>query len=484
MRQEKAKKSARSAASPEIKAGKGQSRRGKAAVKDESNGEVSSLSSLRNYMDPVIAASTPPRVMGAVKRQVNQGIAKLSSNEQEVEGDAEDEAETKSITNGEARPRKPRKTSKQTQEDRLLSIRSTLWFVLLSVTMVWWAWYVRESREVGFCDTGSSSNVFLAQRAAVEARKAAQRNTGDEDVDLSVSVPQFLRPTCTPCAPHAICRSGKLVSCESSDYVLSHSFISKIPLVHQLLPLSSSSPVCLPDTQKVLLAAEVAEELEVRLRHWKADVLCKRADPHSRAKSVSKGSGGDILFALPRNELEDALRDDVKQGGLLADQADEYFDELWKLAFEDVTTNGRVNVIGDEGLLVAVKGPLGVGASCQAKLAGQSLWRRARMWLALVTILVGGVQFLRARFAKTQDTAKKVHELVKVAIEELQAQAKAEPPFLSSAQLRDSVLRDEHKVAKREQLWRRVSKIVEGNANVRTREAKVSGEYARVWQWL
>lgn len=57
--------------------------------------------------------------------------------------------------------------------------------------------------------------------------------------------------------------------------------------------------------------------------------------------------------------------------------------------------------------------------------------------------------------------------------------------WISIGQLRDDVLRDEHSVRKREQLWGKVRKVVEMNANVRAsqREGR-NGVISRVWEWV
>lgn len=55
---------------------------------------------------------------------------------------------------------------------------------------------------------------------------------------------------------------------------------------------------------------------------------------------------------------------------------------------------------------------------------------------------------------------------------------------ISSAQLRDDVLRSEFSSSRRKKLWDRVQKKVEGNSNVRAgvRTAN-SGDIARMWEW-
>jgi hypothetical protein len=58
-------------------------------------------------------------------------------------------------------------------------------------------------------------------------------------------------------------------------------------------------------------------------------------------------------------------------------------------------------------------------------------------------------------------------------------------PYVPIGQLRDDVLRFELHGKRREELWSRVRRVVEGNANVRAaiREGR-SGDVARSWEWI
>lgn len=88
---------------------------------------------------------------------------------------------------------------------------------------------------------------------------------------------------------------------------------------------------------------------------------------------------------------------------------------------------------------------------------------------------------------------KKAKELASMALEKLSYQAAlnaSEPDvyrenYMSVAQLRDDVLRDEFSTSRRKELWERVQKKVEGNSNVRpmVREGR-TGDVGRVWEWV
>lgn len=82
-------------------------------------------------------------------------------------------------------------------------------------------------------------------------------------------------------------------------------------------------------------------------------------------------------------------------------------------------------------------------------------------------------------------------ELVATTLDRLSTQAAlyargdAKEAYVSIGQLRDDVLRFELQGKRREELWRRVSRFIEGNANVRAavREGR-SGDVSRVWEWI
>ena len=67
----------------------------------------------------------------------------------------------------------------------------------------------------------------------------------------------------------------------------------------------------------------------------------------------------------------------------------------------------------------------------------------------------------------------------------LHAQGERPEPWIGVGRMRDDVLRDEFSAKRREDIWRRVLRVVEINANVRSavREDR-SGEVSRVWQWI
>ncbi len=118
------------------------------------------------------------------------------------------------------------------------------------------------------------------------------------------------------------------------------------------------------------------------------------------------------------------------------------------------------------------------------------IWLRARTG---TIVAVFGMYILRRRRVYARSEDKRVAELVQLALATLRNQeiahhtdpVTAPAPYLSSLQLRDLVLQDEHSVSARARLWTRVERVVEGNANVRANLEEVpGGDELRVWRWV
>lgn len=119
----------------------------------------------------------------------------------------------------------------------------------------------------------------------------------------------------------------------------------------------------------------------------------------------------------------------------------------------------------------------------------------ARYYLEIGSLALASILFLSARSSIRSHAATKaaIPALVSLTLQRLATQASlhASDPdgfkdgWISIGQLRDDVLRDEHSLKKREQIWTKVKKVVEMNSNIRSmqRESQ-NGEISRVWEWI
>lgn len=116
-----------------------------------------------------------------------------------------------------------------------------------------------------------------------------------------------------------------------------------------------------------------------------------------------------------------------------------------------------------------------------------SICRTVFILAALVALTI------RLRMIQKQKEGKRIAGLVQVALDTLRNQelahytdpVNAPEPYLSSIQLRDLVLQDEHSANARRRLWEKVEIVVESNANVRANLEEIEGgDELRVWRWV
>jgi hypothetical protein len=114
-----------------------------------------------------------------------------------------------------------------------------------------------------------------------------------------------------------------------------------------------------------------------------------------------------------------------------------------------------------------------------------------RVPLGLLSLILIGLAYIRARIVAYKAATAQIPSLVAVTLDRLATQAalkedeRAKEAHLSVGGLRDDVLRNVFSVRERERVWKNVQRIVEGNSNVRaaTREGR-GGEVGRTWEWI
>lgn len=130
--------------------------------------------------------------------------------------------------------------------------------------------------------------------------------------------------------------------------------------------------------------------------------------------------------------------------------------------------------------------------SCKARLAAYSVADEHKGLLSLISAILALLGYGRHSIQHRRGIEEEVQELVPLSLSLLQSQAQnyslrdsmTPEPYLAPAQLRDLVLRDEKSASRKAELWKKVEKAVEKNANVRARMAEQHGEEIRVWQWV
>lgn len=187
--------------------------------------------------------------------------------------------------------------------------------LLLALFLANWT---QQSRQIGFCDSFTDSNVhLLSRRAAIaSARECAARHAngeelgGEDGCDASALplVPFLPKPeACTPCPTHASCLGGALLGCEKE-------YIESMPFVRSIAPAVADAfngfpglgsvafpPACVPDTEKLRLVGGLARTLESALAAERGDWLCHVGGRHGA------DAGREVEFGVQEEDIKAAF---------------------------------------------------------------------------------------------------------------------------------------------------------------------------------
>ncbi|RJE26455.1 sister chromatid separation protein [Aspergillus sclerotialis] len=343
--------------------------------------------------------------------------------------------------NAQQRPRK------QSTASKVLS-----WFVILSLLGSFGAWWRKEKIEMGFCGIGKPTWSLV-----------------DTNVPEWANV---LEPRCEICPAHAFCYPNFEARCEH-DFLLKPHPLS----LGGLIPLP---PTCEPDSEKARRVKAVADKAVEKLRDRRSKWECGQlTDNGKEAKSAE----------IAEPDLKQEIAKKRRKG-----MTDAEFDDLWKGALGEI--------IGKDEIISKTERPSSVLILSSTTFTHLPLTCAFRRYvrlsllayrLPLSILILFGLSFLyiRSRVRARRSDRARVPELVATTLDRLATQAAlhargdAHEPYIPIGQLRDDVLRSELQGRRREELWKRVRDVVEGNANIRAavREGR-GGDVSRVWEWI
>ncbi|KAE8344567.1 hypothetical protein BDV24DRAFT_126736 [Aspergillus arachidicola] len=330
--------------------------------------------------------------------------------------------------------------------------RAAPWVIILLLLAGFGVWWRKEKIEIGFCGIGKPTWSLAETRIPEWAN--------------------VLKPQCEPCPAHAFCYPNFEALCEN-DFILKAHPLS----LGGLVPLP---PTCEPDSEKARRVKAVADKAVEELRDRRAKWEC--------GELANDGQGGEGP-EISEPELKQEVGRKRRKG-----MSDTEFDDLWKGALGEI--------LGREEVISQTKTPSSVvtlTSTSVSRLPLTCAFRRYvrlsllayRLPLSVLTICACAVMYARSRVLSRRSDMARVPELVATTLDRLATQAalhargEALEPYIPIGQLRDDVLRSELRGSRREELWRRVRSVVEGNANIRAavREGR-GGDVARVWEWI
>ncbi|KAJ7156007.1 Man1-Src1p-C-terminal domain-containing protein [Mycena crocata] len=389
-----------------------------------------------------------------------------------------------------------------------MAVLSRLIFALLALAALSGvANYKIESAPIGYCDTGRSTNEALetirAKRLAVEACNRENSTVMADGTLCPLPALPLPRPdACMPCPEHGKCTQFS-VTCDTGFLRQPHPLLFFLPAektpdsvwraignATDGLPWLGSiglPPRCVEDPRRKAKIGALGKAMAAELGQTRGRRLC----------AGQRGPG-----PIPDAEGGEAKRWGEEAGKLAEKMTAKHrapipageFKDLFDRAMAELSEWGGVDIQEDRSgnRYIALKTPH-LTWDCMVIVKSRAVWEEWRATVyGLVALILGGL-VMRTRRARGAIEAQKVAGLVQTALDTLRAQERAyhtDPltaaqPYLSSLQLRDVVLADEHSVPARARLWARVERVVEGNANVRANLEEVGGgDEMRVWRWV
>ncbi|KAJ8520394.1 hypothetical protein ONZ45_g2778 [Pleurotus djamor] len=353
--------------------------------------------------------------------------------------------------------------------------------------------YKLESSPIGYCDAGSNTNTALEVQ---KANIAALGTCLPENITFS-EAPEFLLDhfarddhsnctlsplmalphptTCTPCPEHA-----------------SH------PLLFFLPPATSPSTIKLSSVSSPSdVAWKIISQITDGLPLFGSVAFPPRCVEDPRRKrnigvggsSIDESNGGDARkWGLQIDALRDELRQKTKA------KASDTFAEEFNEAIQQLIQWGGVIFSEDsEGKRYLAHKVPDLTWKCAVFVNLRQFWEEWRTAIFGLVMAVIGLYTEKLRRGQRYRERLRAAELVQVALDALRNQelahhtdpVTAPQPYLSSLQLRDLILQDEHSIDRRKRIWHHVEIVVESNANVRTNlEEVVGGDEMRVWRWV
>lgn len=405
--------------------------------------------------------------------------------------------------------------------------------ILLSSLVIMYATlgYKMESAELGYCDAGSNTNSFVEELKANRlAAELCNRENGtylhppghDENGEATSLVPCPLPPlvplphpeTCTSCPEHAICDRHS-VTCDKGHLLRAHALFFNLPAPHQPSNASFSSslspsdviwkvisysldglpgfgsvafpPKCVEDPRRKRHIGALGKAIEVVLGQERGRRVC--FDGKTAVDIVKEEDGGDAKkWGIEIGELKELIKAKTKPHLLPT------FADTFNEAVQQLIQWGGV-VIGedkDSHRYLAHKTP-DLSWVCLMKVRSREFWEVWRATVLGTFIMILILIVARVRSAQKEVERRRVSDLVQIALDTLRNQELAHhtdpivapQPYLSSIQLRDLILQEEHSISTRRRLWNEVERVVEGNANVRANLEEIEGgDELRVWRWV
>ncbi|KAG0055186.1 inner nuclear membrane protein enriched at telomere/subtelomere region [Gryganskiella cystojenkinii] len=330
-----------------------------------------------------------------------------------------------------------------------------LWLLMSVCMLSYGLWYCQTRFDVGYCQPN-------------ELPLPTNLTRVEQIMDK-------LYPVCMPCPDHATCRSPKEDPICPKEYLLRpHPFS-----FNNMLPIPQ---ICVLDKAREYQSLQVADATELILREQAGKVEC--------ATYSQQPSSAEMLAQkrIPMEELKKII-ESMKDSSI--NQKD--FEQYWELALQELRKR-TTTIVEEQGIGETYLRSLRPARplACRVRQAVLGWLIQYQVPLIVSSILVTAGLLLRRHIIQRREERKIINGLVKHILEKLSEQARFyyldpvlyEELYIPQIHLRDALLSGIHSALRRQELWDKVSMIVDQNANVRVSTQEVRGEMHRVWEWV
>ncbi|KAG0378428.1 inner nuclear membrane protein enriched at telomere/subtelomere region [Mortierella sp. AD032] len=313
-------------------------------------------------------------------------------------------------------------------------------FILLIALLSYGLWYRQTRIDIGFC----TRSTFIPTLPINEPLATKQW------------LLKWIYPPCISCPDHASCASSNSEPVCPPEYILRPHPLS----FGNLIPLT---PNCVLNKAQEYQSLQVADAAENMLHKRAGQEECRSSTrPQPTAELLARQR---LSIRELRMEIE-SLKD--------ASVPQEEFNQYWDLALSELYRRSSTIIIEQ-----------GIGEIYLRSV------KPTRPIFSLMTLAVGGL-LTRNYILKRREEARIVHGLVEDVLSKLSEQADSHAidpihyshTFVPQIHLRDVLLARIHSPVRRQEIWEKVSVIVDRNANVRVSAEEVHGEIYRVWEWI
>ncbi|KAF9426995.1 inner nuclear membrane protein enriched at telomere/subtelomere region [Entomortierella beljakovae] len=281
----------------------------------------------------------------------------------------------------------------------------------------------------------------------------------------------WIYPTCIPCPTHAICLGPHDKPVCPPEYILRPHPLN----FGNLLPLT---PECILNRDKEYQSLQVADVAE-EILHSRAGI--------EECKTFSKSPRNSELFSRQSISICSLKSEIIAMKDSSVSMRE--FEQYWSLALSELyRRSDTITIDGKYMRSLKPSKPL----VCYIRQGVASWFQQYQAHLsAIILISICGL-LIRRQISKRREEEKNVQDLVDNVLSKLADQSHyhyIDPvlcldPFLPQIHLRDVLLRDMESVAKRQEIWEKVSALVDRNSSVRVSAQEVQGEIHRVWEWV